>query len=322
MVKFLESYFRSHWDEFGYSFPPPRQFRYLLFRRTHQAPKTIIIFCIPEGHVEPLFLIKILQDNDNSRQYLRNEYDVLRNVRKVLTDSWLLKSIPKAWFLEEVEGHLTLVESFMTGNRYHSRRRNPKLFQMSLDWLIRFHRSTGIWNVLTAECIKTYYVDPLTMFVNNTQPDDDLKAFLSRVCDEVNSWIGREIPMVISHNDFSFANLLFYPNGLNVVDWEFGKYPSLPFADFFNHCFRYVKLNKELRKIGNINFSAGKYRMVKESLARYLQVLKLSEDDIVPLAAYYFINRYFICQAMGVKEESEMVEDGLAALSRGKIIFQ
>jgi len=137
----------------------------------------------------------------------------------------------------------------------------------------------------------------------------------------VNSWTGREIPMVTSHNDFSIANMLFYPNGLSVVDWEFGKYPSLPFADFFNHCLRYVKLNKQLRKGGEINFLDRKYNVVKENLTRYLEALKLSQDDVVPLATLYFINRYFICRAMGVKEESEMVEYGLAALSRGKIIF-
>jgi len=321
MVKFLESYYRSHWDEFGCSFPPPRQFRYLLFRRTHQAPKKIILYCIPEGHVEPLFLVKILQDNDDGRQYLWNEFNLLRNARNVLTDGWILKSIPKAWFLEEVEGHLTLVESFMTGKRFYSRRRNPELFQRSLDWLIRFHQATGIWKVLTSESIKTYFVDPLTVFVKDNSPDDDLKAFLSRICDEVNSWSGREIPMVTSHNDFSIANMLFYPNGLSVVDWEFGKFPSLPFADFFNHCLRYVKFNKQLRKRGEINFLDRKYHVVKENLTRYLEALKLSQDDVVPLAAFYFINRYFICRAMGVKEESEMVEYGLAALSRGKIIF-
>ena len=250
MVNFLKSCFRSHWDEFGYSFPPPRKFRYLLFRRTHQVPKKIIIYCIPEGHVEPLFLVKILQDNDDSRQYLWNEFNLLKNARNVLTDSWILKRIPKAWFLEEVEGHLTLVESFMTGKRFYSRRRNPELLQTSLDWLIRFHQATGIWQVLTSESIKTYFVDPLTVFVKDNPPDDDLKAFLSQICDEVNSWTGREIPMVISHNDFSLANLLFYPNGLSIVDWEYGKYPSFPFADFFNHCLRYVKLNKQLRKRG------------------------------------------------------------------------
>jgi len=103
VTMYVEEYLFSHWDEFGFSSKPPDRFRYLLFRRMARRPKKIIIFCIPEHQIEPLFLVKILQDNDEGGTF-RNEYEVLRKIRDIIVDKQILESVPRAWCLEEMGG--------------------------------------------------------------------------------------------------------------------------------------------------------------------------------------------------------------------------
>jgi len=319
---YVEEYLFSHWDEFGFSSKPPDRFRYLLFRRMARRPKKIIIFCIPEHQIEPLFLVKILQDNDEGGTF-RNEYEVLRKIRDIIVDKQILESVPRAWCLEEMGGHLALVESFVQGEKFLRRRRKAELFQRSVNWLIQFHQATASWKVLTSEDIKSYFIDPLVMFVNDTKPKGEVGAFLAQVRKDIVSWSGRDIPLVLNHNDFIFSNILFRPSGLSVVDWEFANYPSLPFGDFIHHCFRYVRLDKWLKEGRIVNFSnlPRKYRMVGEAFPCYLQALRLSEKDILALTVYYFIGRHFLFRSIGLVKEAERNYERLIALARERIVF-
>lgn len=265
-------------------------------------------------------MVKISQEDEGAKCYFQNEFEMLGIIRSRVSNPDVLSSVPQVWCCQEMEGHQVLIESFMQGEKYRGRRADPRLFKRSLSWLVQFHRSLSIREKLADEDVQNYFLAPIDEFLYHAGPSQDVKVYLLDMRRELGSWLGRDLSLVLNHNDFSFANILFYKSGLSVLDWEFAAYPSLPLFDFIHHCFRYLRIYRALRRGGVVHIrefdGAG---VIRELLPHYMKALDLSEHDLLPLTAAYFVGRFAHARSMAMTESVEMLHQGLLALSRGNL---
>jgi hypothetical protein len=81
--------------------------------------------------------------------------------------------------------------------------------------------------------------DPIDFLLRSVKTDKDTIRLLERYAYRLESFYGKKIPTVLSHNDFNPHNL-FVDNGrIQIIDWEFSRFDSFPLFDFYHFPFMY-----------------------------------------------------------------------------------
>lgn len=327
MIRELERVLLSNWEEFGCPGSRPRQLAYILSGERHRHSK-VIVYCLPEERNAPPLVAKI-QRADMAIPQLDNEYVQLKALHALPGLEEMRGSIPKPLFFGELAGHHVMIETYLPGVPFskHLRRKGPRCLHWSFEWLTAFHaRTVKETRRLTAGEIEIHFLAPLESAIGGMDALRPFRPFLMAYRRRIEALADITIPVVFCHHDLCLNNIRFHKDAVGVIDWEFARYPDLPFLDVINLFLFSAMTWKGLRypKAFALAFAenGGLSTLLKRMVREYCETLRLDPGLVGPLVVQYLISRISLLGSIG---STAGVEDSircLAAVATGQVDLQ
>lgn len=228
-------YLAQNWQRLGLEqSADPARLDCVLATPRFRASSHVIFFVLQAGSSDPLFVAKVPRlPGDHLR--LDKEAANLRCAFDARPGGF--DSIPRVLAYEECHGHKLLLETALRGQPLKPGlvRRNPKRsVEAGLAWLSDFHAATAHEN---ATAFDWYYVlveRPLRTFQSMLPPLAEELGLLDDALQAAETLRAHDLPLVLSHEDFSHPNILIASDWqARVVDWELAEPQGLPGLDLF-----------------------------------------------------------------------------------------
>jgi hypothetical protein len=324
MLQGLERVLLANWEAFGGQGKRPDRFRYVLFAGRHWHSKAVI-YCLPEGREGATLVVKVQREN-LQRALLESEYRCLLALHEDERLQELRPSIPRPLFLGPIDGHLSLIETYMPGVPFskHARRRDPELFLRVTRWLGAFHRRTvRKAGGLTEAEIGQHFLRPLESAMPVLEASERLRLFLDGFRQRVLALAGTPIALVVSHNDLCTSNIRFPAERIGVIDWEFSRDPDLPLFDLLNAFLFFVMTWQRLDYPAAFRAAfSGTHeanRLLDRCLRAYVQDLGLSPGMLQLLVVQYLISRIPFLESLGDAANAREAIACLEAIADGQV---
>jgi aminoglycoside phosphotransferase len=199
-----------------------------------RASSHVIVFVRFGDSIDPALVAKVPRlPGDHAR--LEKEAAMLEAAH-----SWRkggFDSIPRVVAFEDYGGHRLLIETALVG-----RAMSPAFVRGNLDssletgmnWLLDFHVATQHKVENKAAWFAKQVELPVNVLENALNLAPDEKQLLAETRELAESLRNADLPVVVSHNDFSHPNIMLCKgDSLGVVDWELADKDGLPAFDLF-----------------------------------------------------------------------------------------
>lgn len=282
----LEGELVANWEGWGFG-SPPQELSTLLVTPGKRSINKAVGIVFGESDARPRIVVKRARVPE-SVPPMRNEAEALRAVQRRPGG---LQGAPCVLFCRELDGFLTLAESFIEGlpvAHVLGPENCRALALLAADWSADLARGTpsvardAWWGRLVEPVIASFEHD----FGSVIDPGvfRDGLAVLSSL---------ESLPLVCEQRDFSPWNLLLTPDGrLGVLDWESAKREGFPALDVI-YCLTYFsayldgsmhsdRLYEARRRCSDPATEMGS--IAQECLERYLGKVGISAAALHPLA--------------------------------------
>jgi hypothetical protein len=279
----LEQEMRSNWEAWGFG-SPPGELSALLVTRGRRSINKAVALVFAEGDVQPRVVVKRARVL-GAAQPMLNEAQVLRAVQARQGGT---RGAPSALFCRELDGLLTLAETFVDG-RPMAEMLGPEncraLALQATDWSAELAQ---VAHAVPQEVWWGRLIEPVVSdFEYTFGPVLDRGAL--RAALDVLSSLG-PLPLVCEQRDFSPWNLIVAPSGeLGVLDWESAERQGLPALDLI-YCLMYLSASLDgsghlweaRRRCSEPGTAMGS--IAEECLGRYLHHVGVPRAALHPLA--------------------------------------
>ncbi len=265
MIGSLESYLRSHWDDFNFPFALPTKLTFLFlkgFRKT-------IFFLFKDNDSQPFAVLKIGND-PLAFERLQREFETLSyfSAKEIARSD-----IPTPLAFFEMSGHTCVLETALGGT--------PMVYYMKG---IRTRRG-----LIKMREIFSRIVDILVTF---DKPNRHYKA-------------DSKHQNVVEHGDFNPSNLYISRSSIKIFDWEYSSLQGLPLKDLLDFSLKYVlfaryltqEISREhpvLNDFEEAFLSETKYSgIIWKNISAYckkMEIHKSSIQDIMGVFAKKYLN--------------------------------
>lgn len=199
-----------------------------------RASSHVICFVLTEGQSEPIFVVKLPRlPGDHSRLDREAANLHAANHNRAPEDV----SIPRVVAYEDFHQHRLLIETAVPGRTMSPAvvRRQPELCtETAITWLTNLQLATVTRSATASSWFERLIEEPLLQFKKTLPANDDTVRLIDATVALLQSLRHRDIPLVMSHEDFSPPNILLTEKGnIGVVDWELAEPQGLPASDFF-----------------------------------------------------------------------------------------
>jgi hypothetical protein len=203
-----------------------------------------------------------------------------------------------------VAGQPYYVESAVSGRPFTGQdgegpEQNAGALPVALEWIGAFHERTAVRRVIDAEEFERLVALPTRTAAEHLAPPDARQLHESLLPVLRARLVGRTLPLVFAHGDYTFDNLLFDESQLRVqavFDWDLGDEAGLPLLDPL-YCILTARRSAEgastLTATARIlaELLRGKFTAREiESLDAYRRRFDLSECDITTFTLLMWIH--------------------------------
>jgi thiamine kinase-like enzyme len=197
------------------------------------------------GQAYPQCIVKVPRNPSLMVQIVREEQNLQQLQNHVVLPDALKRQIPRPRGRVPIGRSQALVLSALPGTVMSRRiqvRRVTCVLEQAVEWLAQFHQSTVVRRLVMQkqhiEPLVYSYVDSLGD-VKAYAPEGSVTAKIEAVQRDVCQWlhrvIGTEIPMVMTHGDFSPHNILVTKGQISgVFDWSEARAEGIPFEDLLH----------------------------------------------------------------------------------------
>ncbi|MFQ5630325.1 MAG: phosphotransferase family protein, partial [bacterium] len=254
-----------------------------------RASSHVIVFVRFGDSIDPVLVAKAPRlPGDHAR--LEKEAAML-----VAAHSWRdggFDSIPRVVAFEDYGGHRLLIETALVG-----RAMNPAFVRGNLDtsletgikWLLDFHAATAHQIDNKAQWFAKQVELPVNVLENALDLTPDEKQLLAQTRESAETLRNADLPVVVSHNDFSHPNIMLCAgNNLGVVDWELADADGLPAFDLF-FFLKYIAFARNDAHTNEKYVAAfreaffGETAWAKGYIVEYCQAMKLEVALLAPI---------------------------------------
>lgn len=270
-------------------FGEPQRMSSTILTPRFRASSHVIVFVRFGDNSEPALVAKVPRlPGDHAR--LEKEATMLEAAHGWHNGGF--DSIPRVVAFEEYGHHKMLIETALVG-----RAMNPVFVQNNLDlslktgmkWLLDFHSATRHRVENTENWFARQVDSPVHLIEKALDLTPNEQKLIVRMRELVAPLRHTDLPVVVSHNDFSHPNIMLCAdNGLGVVDWELADADGLPAFDLF-FFLKYIAFARNDARTNEIYVRAfreaffGETAWAKPHLARYCEALKLDAGLLPPL---------------------------------------
>lgn len=273
-------FLKYNWERWSLGDKPEQaQFLLLNFR-------TINFVIFKKNQKNPVLLVKVSKNYE-----LKKEFDNLLYINPLLPDN-----TPRPYAFEKISDHFILVQSFMTGKSISFYSNVRDLINRSIEQLINFHRLVRKNNlILNEKQFQDLFIEPINRYLtyNNSKL---IKRECNYLIKEVEKLRNIEFPVIPQHCDFSFANLLFRKNKVNILDWEdFGR-TNLPLYDLFTLI---ISMYLESNLFENFMEHSFINNIFKNKIINYCDNFNINKEFVeflFPITLIKFFTQYFPCR--------------------------
>jgi aminoglycoside phosphotransferase len=199
-----------------------------------RASSHIICFVLTEGKIEPIFVVKLPRlPGDHSR--LDREVTNLQAANHNRAENDF--SIPRVVAYEDFHQHRLLIETAVPGRTMSPAvvRQQPELCKkVTITWLTDLQLATMTRGDKRTDWFERLIEKPLLQLKKILPEADEATGLIDETVMITKLLHNHDLPLVLSHEDFSPPNILQTENGnIGVVDWELAEPEGLPASDLF-----------------------------------------------------------------------------------------
>ena len=199
-----------------------------------RASSHVICFVLTADRTEPIFVVKLPRlPGDHSR--LDREVANLHAANRERAENDF--SIPRVVAYEDYHRHQLLIETAVPGRTMSPAvvRRQPELcLQTTIAWLTNLQLTTMAHGGEGGNWFERLIETPLLQFKKLLPASDEASHLLAATIAIMQPLQSHDLPLVMSHEDFSPPNILQADDGsIGVVDWELAEPQGLPASDLF-----------------------------------------------------------------------------------------
>jgi aminoglycoside phosphotransferase (APT) family kinase protein len=275
-----------------------------------RASSHVICFILAEGKTEPIFVVKLPRlPGDHGRLDREVENLQAANHNRAENDF----SIPRVVAYEDYHQHRLLIETAVPGRTMSPAvvRRQPELCtETTISWLTNLQFATMMRSGKDSDWFARLIETPLLQFKKMLPEADEAIRLIDKTVEMIKPLRNFDLPLVMSHEDFSPPNILQTENGsIGVVDWELAEPQGLPASDLFFFLTYIAFARNGARK--NAEYVKAFQQAFFDSnawarpyVARYCERLQLSPEILAPLFVATW-GRYVVGLIARLQESSE-----------------
>jgi len=254
-----------------------------------RASSHVICFILAAGRTEPIFVVKLPRlPGDHSR--LDREVANLNAANRDRTPADF--SIPRVVAYEDYHQHRLLIETAVPGRTMSPAavRRQPELCtETTITWLTNLQFTTMTRSAKDNDWFERLVEIPFLQFKKILSETDEATRLIDETVAMMKPFRNHDIPLVMSHEDFSPPNILQAENGsIGVVDWELAEPQGLPTSDLF-FFLTYIAFARNSARKNEAYLKAFQQAFFNSNVwarpyvTRYCERLKLSHEMLAPL---------------------------------------
>ncbi len=225
--------------------------------------------------------------------------DNLHNSGKIPAE--MLKQIPRNVLSGEMDGEYYYVEEMLDGVPGEGlpipRKDQKKLIRAAFDGLVALHQADCSNTTIDDQLFEEHFARPLrevASFFGSREEQQKIDGLIGKLQKML---VGKALPMVWRHGDFSLKNLLFDTDKMTLsgmIDWDLSEQHSLPLIDVLQLLIR-TKMTGErtsfkktlMKYLYPANFSGFEAELIEE----YLATFNIDSALIKPISIIYWISR-------------------------------
>ncbi len=302
MIYLIENFIRTNWDRLFPNAKMPQKIMFLKLRGSPSVNRAIPFLIFAEQSSHPFAFVKVPR-NCNSRLNLglQIEYKNLNYLQKVISSSYILRSIPHPICLEKISNCLCLFETSICGKKMNNltikgKKKINRMMDIVFDWLVHFHLETRTSQKKFDECIVEKHLGRetrrfLTKFHSlGPQYKNTLTENLQNIAIVYKN---ENIPIMFQCGDISRHNIFLENGKINVVDWEDSVRESLPYIDIYDFLVNFLcTLNPKKVISDKFKFyfvNKGHDDVVSYYLSKYCCALDINRDLMRALFPFYLV---------------------------------
>lgn len=289
-MNLILNFLAKNWQRLALQrFGDPAQLSCVMMTPRFRASSHVICFVLAEGRTEPIFVVKLPRlPGDHSR--LDREVANLNAANRNRAGNDF--SIPYVVAYEDYHQHRLLIETAVPGRTMSPAvvRRQPELcLETTIEWLTNLQLATLTRDVKDDNWFERLIEEPLLQFKKILPTADEATGLVDTTVVMMQPLRNHELPLVMSHEDFSPPNILQAENGnIGVVDWELAEPQGLPASDLF-FFLTYIAFARNGARKNEAYLNAfqqaffGPNAWARPYIQRYCERLKLSPETLAPL---------------------------------------
>lgn len=190
---------------------------------THGADRAVAI-CF-DGGDSPALVVKIARTVEGVAK-TRDEQSALEGLRAAASES-IIATLPRPLGVADACGTTIGLESYVPGRALvHMAAATPerkrKALSAAIDFIAQVHEATARpgareWD---QEAVRRWIDPAVAAYRDAVAPSGDEERLLDAMSERARALVGRILPTVTRHGDFTPWNLRFNGAALSVIDWE------------------------------------------------------------------------------------------------------
>ena len=254
------------------------------------------------GHDKKMgFVIKIpltpygedrLERNINALEGIWNHVPILAS---------MLTYVPRGLLKESFAGQRYFVEELMPGvcaeNLRLSTPEQARLMRSARDILTQLHTATVKRTIIDEAILETLFIKPIFEVADFLEYERESHS-LNRITSMLrNTVLGKSLPLVLSHGDFSLKNVTVIETPLRItglIDWDLSRKVNLPLLDLLHLIARERIVEKRYTLHDALHrylFPLALRRISNDLLSNYVETMAIDYSVIPALCTMYWISR-------------------------------
>lgn len=289
-MNLILNFLTKNWQRLSLQhFGDPARLSCVMMTPRFRASSHVICFVLTADRTEPIFVVKLPRlPGDHSRLDREAANLYAANHHRVENDF----SIPHVLAYEDYHQHRLLIETAVPGKTMSPAvvRRQPELcLETTIAWLTNLQLTTMTRRAQGNDWLARLIEEPLLQFKKILPQTDEAVRLIDETVAMMQPLRNYDIPLVMSHEDFSPPNILQTENGnIGVVDWELAEPQGLPASDLF-FFLTYIafarngarKSAEYVKAFQQAFFCSNAW--ARPYLERYGERLKVSRDILAPV---------------------------------------
>lgn len=246
----IKNYLFENWERLFKNSKKPERISLMKIGGRPGKRSTVPFLIFTNRNRFPSYVLKTNRDPTYSKA-IEDEYNNYLKIYEKLSEP-MRRTVPAPIFIEKVGLNTVFCETALVGtklgrqvfnskNQRFKRRIITKFFDLSSQWLNKFHQETCSGFIqIDDDFIQKNIQEPINnIFKKYPTETTNLKKELLMIPEKIKIFRGKKVPIVGVHGDFDHWNIFITDNEVRVIDWEDCSPEGLPFSDLFYFLFHF-----------------------------------------------------------------------------------